>query len=98
MLAELLPGEVLPSSLAGFVPYTQAAVSGYAEAYAAENAWLLSTVLRDEWGFDGTVVSDWGAVRDRVAAVNAGTPRRLHSSSKNRGSGLPQKVGVTLAA
>ena len=40
--------------------------------YAAENAWLLSTVLRDEWGFDGVVVSDWGAVRDRVAAVAAG--------------------------
>ena len=40
--------------------------------YAAENAWLLSTVLRDEWGFDGVVVSDWGAVRDRAAAVAAG--------------------------
>jgi beta-glucosidase len=40
--------------------------------YAAENAWLLSTVLRGEWGFDGVVVSDWGAVRDRVAAVSAG--------------------------
>ena len=40
--------------------------------YAAENEWLLSTVLRGEWGFDGVVVSDWGAVRDRVAAVRAG--------------------------
>lgn len=40
--------------------------------YAAENEWLLSTVLRDEWGFDGVVVSDWGAVRDRVTAVAAG--------------------------
>jgi beta-glucosidase len=40
--------------------------------YAAENAWLLTTVLRDDWGFDGVVVSDWGAVRDRVAAVAAG--------------------------
>ncbi|WP_207841203.1 glycoside hydrolase family 3 C-terminal domain-containing protein [Williamsia soli] len=40
--------------------------------YAAENHWLLTTVLRDEWGFDGVVVSDWGAVRDRVAAVAAG--------------------------
>ncbi|MGW0158211.1 glycoside hydrolase family 3 C-terminal domain-containing protein [Mycobacterium sp. NPDC003323] len=40
--------------------------------YAAENDWLLTTVLRDEWGFDGVVVSDWGAVRDRVAAVAAG--------------------------
>lgn len=40
--------------------------------YASENAWLLTTVLRDEWGFTGAVVSDWGAVRDRVAAVAAG--------------------------
>ncbi|BBX26332.1 glycoside hydrolase family 3 C-terminal domain-containing protein [Mycolicibacterium alvei] len=40
--------------------------------YAAENAWLLTTVLRDEWGFDGVVVSDWGAVADRPAAVAAG--------------------------
>ncbi|OMC03888.1 glycosyl hydrolase [Mycobacterium sp. NS-7484] len=40
--------------------------------YAAENRWLLTTVLREEWGFDGAVVSDWGAVGDRVAAVAAG--------------------------
>lgn len=40
--------------------------------YASENAWLLTAVLRDEWGFDGVVVSDWGAVADRVAAVGAG--------------------------
>ena len=40
--------------------------------YAAENHWLLTEVLRGEWGFDGLVVSDWGAVRDRVAALGAG--------------------------
>ncbi|WP_419993758.1 glycoside hydrolase family 3 C-terminal domain-containing protein [Streptomyces boninensis] len=40
--------------------------------YAAENHWLLTEVLRDEWGFTGAVVSDWGAVGDRVAAVAAG--------------------------
>jgi beta-glucosidase len=40
--------------------------------YAAENHWLLTEVLPREWGFDGVVVSDWGAVRDRVAAVAAG--------------------------
>jgi beta-glucosidase len=40
--------------------------------YAAENEWLLTQVLRDEWGFTGLVVSDWGAVDDRVAALRAG--------------------------
>jgi beta-glucosidase len=40
--------------------------------YAAQNRWLLTEVLRGEWGFDGLVVSDWGAVADRVAAVAAG--------------------------
>jgi beta-glucosidase len=40
--------------------------------YASQHAWLLTTVLRGEWGFDGLVVSDWGAVHDRVAALAAG--------------------------
>ena len=40
--------------------------------YASQNHWLLTEVLRDEWGYEGLVVSDWGAVADRVAAVAAG--------------------------
>lgn len=40
--------------------------------YCSEHLWLLTEVLRDEWGFDGLVVSDWGAVHDRVAALAAG--------------------------
>src|SRR6202046_4948889 len=40
--------------------------------YASENPWLLTEVLRGEWGFDGLVVSDWGAVNDRVAALAGG--------------------------
>lgn len=40
--------------------------------FASENRWLLTDVLRDEWGFEGLVVSDWGAVNDRVAALRAG--------------------------
>ena len=40
--------------------------------HAAQNSWLLTDVLRGEWGFDGVVVSDWGAVVDRPASVAAG--------------------------
>jgi beta-glucosidase len=40
--------------------------------YASEHHWLLTEILRDEWGFLGAVVSDWGAVHDRVAALRAG--------------------------
>ena len=40
--------------------------------FASENSWLLTQVLREEWGFDGVVLSDWGAVHDPVAAVAAG--------------------------
>ncbi|MDQ1654335.1 MAG: beta-glucosidase [Cryptosporangiaceae bacterium] len=40
--------------------------------YASQHHWLLTTVLREEWGFDGLVVSDWGAVDDRVPALAAG--------------------------
>lgn len=48
--------------------------------YASENPWLLTTVLRDEWGYDGLVVSDWGAVNDRVAGVAAGLDLEMPSS------------------
>lgn len=41
-------------------------------AFCSENAWLLNDVLRGEWSFEGAVVSDWGAVDDRVADLRAG--------------------------
>lgn len=53
--------------------------------YCSENEWLLREVLRGEWGFDGAVVSDWGAMSSSVASVRAGLdlcmpgPRRDHA-------------------
>ncbi len=48
--------------------------------YASENHWLLTEILRDEWGFDGFTVSDWGAVNDRVKGVAAGLDLEMPGS------------------
>ncbi len=48
--------------------------------YASENPKYLTDILRGEWGFDGYVVSDWGAVSDRVAGVAAGLDLEMPSS------------------
>lgn len=40
--------------------------------WASQDPWLLTEVLRGEWGFDGLVVSDWGAVEDCRKAIAAG--------------------------
>jgi len=55
--------------------------------FASQSRWLLTEVLRDEWGFDGLVVSDWGAVHDRVSALAAGLDLEM-----------PPKRGVSDAA
>jgi beta-glucosidase len=49
--------------------------------YAAENKEYLTKVLREEWGFDGFVVSDWGAVNDRVKNLDAGMDLEMPSSN-----------------
>lgn len=40
--------------------------------HASDNHWLLTEVLREDWGFDGLVVTDWGALCNRVKAMHAG--------------------------
>ena len=56
--------------------------------YCSEHEWLLREVLRGEWGFDGAVVSDWGAMSSNVASVRAGLdlcmpgPRRDHARAR----------------
>lgn len=48
--------------------------------YAAENHHLLTEILRDEWGFEGYVMTDWGAVADRVKGLIAGLDLEMPGS------------------
>ena len=48
--------------------------------FASENPWLLTDVLRNEWGFKGYVMSDWGAVNERVPGLIAGLELEMPSS------------------
>ena len=58
--------------------------------YCSEHEWLLTTVLRDEWGFDGFVISDWFGTHSTAAAANAGLDLEM--------PGPPQWFGSTLVA
>lgn len=49
--------------------------------FASENKWLLTDVLRGDWGFKGYVMSDWGAVNDRVKGLEAGLELEMPSSN-----------------
>jgi beta-glucosidase len=67
--------------------------------HASEHHWLLTEVLRQEWGFAGMVVSDWGAVSNRVAALAAGLDLEMPPSGTDqevvdavRSGELPEEV------
>lgn len=75
--------------------------------WTSEDPWLLTSVLRDDWGFDGLVVSDWGAVNDRVVGVAAGLDLEMPASGGRtdaqlvaavRAGTLPESVLDTAAA
>ena len=50
--------------------------------HASDNRWLLTDVLRKEWGFDGMVVTDWGALCDRIRGFQAGCDLNMPGGSK----------------
>lgn len=52
--------------------------------FASEHHTLLTKILKDEWGFEGLVVSDWGAVRDRVAALKGGLDWEMPGPQERR--------------
>ncbi len=52
--------------------------------YTCEDKWLLTDVLRDEWGYQGLVETDWGAMDDRVAALKAGCDLEMPGPGDNR--------------
>ena len=49
--------------------------------FASENKYLLNDILREEWGFEGIVISDLGAVNDRVEALKAGLDLQMPSTN-----------------
>lgn len=54
------------------------------DVFSSQSHWLLTEVLRDEWGYDGLVVSDWGAAHDRAAAVAGGLDLAMPGTSPSR--------------
>jgi beta-glucosidase len=52
--------------------------------YGSENPRLLKEILKDEWGFEGFVVSDWGAVHDRVVSLQAGLDLEMPGPRERR--------------
>lgn len=60
--------------------------------FASEHYHLQTEILKDEWGFKGLVVSDWGAVRDRVAALKGGLDWEMPGPQERRVKAVVEAV------
>ncbi|PKG21902.1 glycoside hydrolase family 3 C-terminal domain-containing protein [Niallia nealsonii] len=77
--------EIYLASFEGAIKQAQpwTAMSSYNRVngeYASENKTLLTDILKDEWGFEGFVISDWGAVSEFVDSLEAGLELEMPSS------------------
>jgi beta-glucosidase len=62
--------------------------------HASENPHLLTQMLKDEWGYDGVVVSDWGAVHSTAPAANAGLDLEMPGAPRHFGDKLLAAVAA----
>ncbi len=60
--------------------------------FCSENYALLVDILKDKWGFEGLVVSDWGAVHDRVASLKGGLDLEMPGPQDNRVQAVVEAV------
>jgi beta-glucosidase len=60
--------------------------------YACEHPWLLTEVLKEEWGHAGIVVTDWGATNDRVAGLAAGCELQMPASDGSSDAAIAAAV------
>ena len=61
-------------------------------SFMADHRRLVTEVLREEWGFDGLVMSDWGAEHDTVQSVLAGCDLEMPGPTRERGDKLVAAV------
>ena len=62
--------------------------------YACESSFLLRDILRDEWGYKGLVISDWGAVNDPVKAIRAGLNEIMPVATKENYAALEKEYNA----
>jgi beta-glucosidase len=60
--------------------------------FACENRWLLTDIVRDEWGFDGLLVSDWFATHDTALGASAGLDLEMPGPARHFGAALVEAV------
>ena len=79
----------------GRIGGTWAMMSSYNKVngvYSAESRWLLTEVLRDEWQWNGVVMSDWFGSRSMEPTVNAGLDLEMPGPTRDRGAALVAAV------